>query len=89
MNVGQLRKMIEGVDDSTPVLIPLSHEFDGRFYSPCAVESGMTEMASDNELSVEDVHEMELLGKDIPMERNLMLAPCGFSDEKDHTHELN
>jgi hypothetical protein len=89
MTVGELRKLIEGADDDMQVLIPLTQEFDGAFYSPCSHDSGVSQMGTDNDLTEEDIKEMELLNKPIPEVPALLLIPCGFGEEKDHTHELN
>lgn len=88
MKVGELRKKLEGVDDNMKVLIPFSHEFDGAFYSPCSVDSGVSAMGIEN-LTEEDEKEMQLLNKPIPEEDAFLLIPCGFGEEKDHSHELN
>lgn len=89
MTVGELRKKLEGVDDNMKVLIPFSQEFDGAFYSPCSVDSGVSAMGTDPDLTEEDIKEMELLNKPIPEEDTFLLIPCGFGEEKEHKHELN
>lgn len=76
MTVRELKKKLEGVDDNMQVLIPLTHEFDGAFYSPCSKDSGVTAMGTDPYIA--DVEEDSFL-----------LIPCGFGEEKEHTHELN
>lgn len=88
MVVGDLRQMIEGVDDEMQVLIPLTQEFDGVFYSPCIMESGVTEMGGDEDVSPDDVEELALVDK-LEMRKEFCLVPCGFSEERDHSHELN
>jgi hypothetical protein len=89
MTVGELKKLIENADDNTQVLIPISQEFDGAFYSPCSEESGISMMGTDPNLTEEDIKEMELLNKPLPEEPALLLVPCGFSEEKQHVHNLN
>jgi hypothetical protein len=89
MTVKQLRKKLEGIDDNMKVLIPLTQEFDGAFYSPCSVDSGVSAMGTGEYLSEEEAKEMELLNKPIPEEDSFLLIPCGFFEEKDHSHELN
>ncbi len=88
MTVNDLRKLIEGADGDLQVLIPINQEFDGAFYSPCIKESGITTMGL-GDLSEEDIKEMKLLNKPIPEEKSLLLVPCGFSEEQDHSHEMN
>ena len=88
MTVYELRELLKGVDDAAKVLIPVTHEFDGRFYSPCSKDSGATTMGT-QDLNEEDVKEMELLNKPTGEENVLLLIPCGFYEDKDHTHELN
>ena len=89
MTVKQLREKLEGVDGDMKVLIPFSQEFDGAFYSPCSVGSGVSAMGTDPNLTEEDIKEMELLNKPIPEEDSFLLIPCGFDEEKEHAHELN
>lgn len=89
MKVKDLKKLLENADDNLQVLIPVSHEFDGAFYSPCSEESGITQLSTDADLTEEDIKEMELLNKPIPEEPAFLLIPCGFGEDKDHTHELN
>lgn len=89
MTVGRLKELLEGVDDEMQVLIPLTQEFDGAFYSPCSKESGVLQIGPEDGLSQEEIEEMILLGKPLPEEDRFILIPCGFSDEKDHSHELN
>jgi hypothetical protein len=88
MTVQELKKKLESAPDDLQILIPVSHDFDGRFYSPCSKDSGETEMGV-GYIDEEDEKEMELLNKKPEAERAFMLIPCGFTDEKDHTHELN
>jgi hypothetical protein len=79
---------MEGLDDEMQVLIPLNQEFDGQWYSPCVAESGTSEMGLED-LDEEELKERELLNKEVKKETSFVLVPHGFSDEKDHTHELN
>jgi len=90
MTVGELKELLaEAPDESIQVLIPSTMEFTGVFYSPCSIDSGMTTVGTGMELTEEDVKEAHLLGKELPEEPAFMLVPCGFGDEKDHTHEMN
>lgn len=89
MTAGELRKKLEGVADDVPVYIPVSQEFDGVFYSPCILESGLTQFGTDPDITEEDIREAELLNKEIAEEDAFMLAPCGFTEKKEHTHLLN
>ena len=90
MTIGKLKQLLEGVDDSMVVMIPVTQEFDGMFYSPCEAESGVTSFGiSDEPLTEEDIKEMELLNKSVPEEDSFLLIPCRFHEEKDHSHELN
>ena len=88
MTVGELREKLEGVDVNMRVLIPMTHEFDGVFYSPCSEDSGVSAIGI-GDSNEEDIKEMELLNKPIPEEDTFLLIPCGFGDEKDHRHKLN
>ena len=88
MTVKDLKKLLEGVSDDTKVLLPLSQEFDGGFYYPCTAESGVSQMPS-SDLSEKDIDIMDNLKLDIPNEDFFILVPCGFFEEKSHTHELN
>lgn len=89
MTIGNLKALIEDLDDSTPVLIPFSQEFDGVFYSPCLVDSGVCAIGPDADLSEEDVEEMILLNKPIAELDTFILVPAGFYEEKSYKHELN
>jgi hypothetical protein len=89
MTVKRLRELLEGVNDNVQVLIPMTQEFDGAFYSPCSEDSGLTQVGTATDLTEEDIKEMELLNKPIPEEDAFLLIPCGFDEEKEHKHELN
>lgn len=90
MKVQDLKKLLEGVDGNMDVLIPTSTEFDGVFLTPCNEESGVSEMGVAD--SIEELNEPidevmeELVGKKA---NQFLLVPCGFFEEKSHTHELN
>ena len=86
MNAGKLKELLKDVPDDMQVLIPLSNEFTGEFYSPCSEDSGSLEMGLIPD--EEDEKEAELLGKKIT-DKSFVLVPCGFFEEKDHNHELN
>jgi hypothetical protein len=45
MKVKDLKKLLENVPDEMKVLIPVTQEFDGAFYSPCIEESGEADCA--------------------------------------------
>lgn len=89
MTVGELKKILEGVNEDMQVLVPFTTIFDGRFYSPCSIESGVAGLGTDMYINEEDIKEMELLNKPIPQEDSFLIVPCGFTEEKDHSHELN
>ena len=89
MKVKDLKKLVSEADDEMDVLIPVNQEFDGRFYLPCSFESGVCAIAADDGLTGEDDIENELLCKEPNTVKVFMLVPCGFHDEKDHSHELN
>lgn len=90
MTVGELKKLLQDApDDNIQVLVPATMEFTGAFYSPCNVDSGMSSVGTDMELTEEDIKEAQLLNKPLPEEPAFLLLPCGFGDEKDHSHELN
>lgn len=88
MNVGQLRSLLEGLSDDIQVLIPMSSEFDGMFYTPCMADSGVSKMMLDD-VSEEDIRERELLGQPIGDEDTFCLVPCGYYEEHDDRHKLN
>jgi len=71
MTVGELKELLEGLDDEMEVLIPLdSFVYDGKFMSPCIEESGVVQLDNpDNILS--------------PSETTFLLVPCGFFDDID------
>jgi hypothetical protein len=89
MTVGELKKLLVGANDDMLVLIPVSQEFDGMFYSPCSGESGVTKMGTDPDVTEEELQGMELLNKPLPEEESFMLVPHGFGEEKNYKHELN
>lgn len=89
MTVKKLKEKLEGIDENMKVLIPFSPEFDGAFYTPCSVDSGISAMGTDPHVEEEDIDEMKILNKPIPEEEIFLLVPCGFYEEKSHTHELN
>lgn len=90
MTVGELKALLsESPDDNIQVLVPSTMEFTGVFYSPCNIDSGMTSVGTDMELTEEDIQEAILLDKPLPEEPAFLLVPCGFGDEKDHSHEMN
>lgn len=89
MLVGEMRKLIDGADDNMKILIPISNKFDGCFYSPCNVDSGISQIGTDPEMGKEEIEEAVLLNKPIPEEDVLLLLPCGFDEESNHKHELN
>ena len=82
MNVGELKKILEGMDDDVRILIPLdvSSGFTGEFFSPCGEESGEITMGMMPDMSDE--------------EDCFLLVPHGFfqiDDENDNDFipELN
>lgn len=88
MNVGKLKELIKSLDDNIKVYIPLNQEFDGFFYSPCEEESGLSELGGDETMSEDEV-ERELNLGTLKTEKVLLLVPCNFDEEKDHSHQLN
>lgn len=91
MTVKDLKAMLDGIDDEMEVFIPAnSEEFDGRLYSPCAVDSGLSQIA---DVPDEDMQDYIENGEDTewkyPTKDIFMLVPCGYSEEKDHSHVLN
>jgi hypothetical protein len=90
MNVGELKLLLEGIDDSVLVIVPLNagEGFDGMFFSPCIEDSGLGKMGAED-LDEEDIEEMKLLNKEIPEVDEFLLVPCGFFEPKEHNHELN
>lgn len=88
MTVKELRELLAEADDNLEVLIPVTGEFDGRFYSPCSEESGVAGMGTED-LTDEDEAELKLLDKEPPSEPSFILIPCGFFEPVDHNHELN
>jgi hypothetical protein len=89
MTVGRLKELLKDVKDDVQVLIPMTQEFDGAFYSPCSQDSGVSQICTAMDLTQEDIEEMELLNKPIPEEDAFLLIPCGFDEAKDHSHEMN
>jgi hypothetical protein len=90
MTVGELKILLEGVDDDTQVLVPMEpiEGFTGAFFSPCMEESKELEMGTED-LDEEEINERELLNKPLEHKPAFVLVPCGFFEEKEHTHELN
>lgn len=71
MNVGQLKQLLEGVDDDVEILIPFDASmFDGLFYSPCIDESG------EGDSITSDFNETGMAS-----EKSFLLLPHGFFDE--------
>lgn len=68
MTVADLKQLLKNAHDDMEVLIPVSMEFDGRFVSPCIAESGIGELALD-----EDGDEKE---------KSFLIVPHGFFEEK-------
>jgi hypothetical protein len=90
MNVKKLKELVANLPDDMKVYIPghPTEGFTGLFISPCEVDSDVQELGLED-LDDEEIHERELLGKEIPMEKAFVLVPCGYYEEHDHTHELN
>lgn len=91
MTVGELRKMIDGVDDNMPVVIPTSKDFKGVFsvYSPCSVGSGKSQLPACDDMTNDEIKELLLADKPLPQEDVMMLVYCGYGEDHEHTHELN
>lgn len=76
MIVDDLKKLLNGVDGKTKVLIPFSSSFDGYFKSPCIEESGVSELGI-----TEDGDETDTA---------FLIIPCGyFEEERGVPPELN
>lgn len=74
MNVGELKMLLEGVDNSTVVYIPESLDFTGVLYSPDVEESGpctFTKIGDNAE------------------EKGFLLAPPYFGQPVDRSYTLN
>lgn len=82
MTVGELKILLEGVDDNTEILIPLNagDGFDGMFFSPCIEDSGASDVGIDD-LDEEDEAEMKLLGIVDTSQPTFLLVPRGFFEE--------
>lgn len=92
MKVKELKELIADLPDDALVLCPAEpyEGFTGHFFSPCNEASGYAEMGVGEPMSDEDIEEAELLGKEVPVEKSLVLVPCGFFEEKDQcNHQLN
>lgn len=89
MTVGELKILLEGVDDDTEVLIPASplDGFGALFYSPSVEESGW-QYTSDEEISEEDLADYPF---GVPQ---FLLVPVGYfeidsDEENEFIPELN
>ena len=71
------------------VIIPVSGEFDGKFYTPCSEQSGVATVGTDPTMTEDDYKEAELLNKETPEKEVFMFVLHGFFEEKDYSHELN
>lgn len=89
MLVKELKQLLKGINGNMKVLIPITDEFNGIFYSPCIYESGLGTMGTDFSIDEEEIRERELLNKEIPSEDIFLLVPCGFTEEHDNSHQLN
>ena len=90
MTVGKLKELLNGMPDDMKVLIPANPmgEFDGILFSPCEEDSGESEVGGDETMSEEEFECQENLGT-LQTEKVFLLVPCGYGEEKDHTHTLN
>ena len=77
MTVKDLKELLDGVPDNLKIVLPVTMEFDGAFYSPCIKESGVGGLGIED-LSEEDIAERKLLNKPIQEEDAFLLVPCGF-----------
>lgn len=90
MKVKELKALLEGVDDEMEVLIPVSQEFDGFFYSPCPGGSGVCGVGiGDSEpIPIYEAPNFVAVVKDEPEEQDaFLLVPCGFGEQDDQSHE--
>lgn len=89
MKVGKLKQLLEGLDDNMKVYCPFNtEEFDGRLYSPCEEDSGVSEIGGDETMSDEEFEQAENLGT-LKIEKVFLLLPCNYDGEKDHSHHMN
>jgi hypothetical protein len=90
MTVGKLKELLDGMPDDMKVLIPANPmgEFDGILFSPCEEDSGVSEVGGDGSLDEEELERQDNLGI-LPVEKVFLLLPCGYGEEKNHTHTLN
>jgi hypothetical protein len=95
MKVKHLIKLLREVDPEMEVLIPMNESFDGFFRSPCAGETGVSEIA---DIPLEHDEHGGLVIPDeedeamFPKKEVFMILPHGFSEEpaEDHVHpEMN
>lgn len=75
MTKKDLLELLKDIPDDMEIYIPTSMEFEGQFYTPCQVDSGVQIMGMEN----------------MQEEEMFILVPCGFFDEEedDHRHLLN
>ena len=69
MTVGELKLLLELVDDDLLVLMPANGEYDGHFISPCMNESGIVELGDDED-------------NEDDFEPSFLLVPHEFFEEK-------
>lgn len=73
MTVGDLKEMLEGVDNEMEVIIPMNAEFDGIFRSPCAGETGVIEITAED-IEDDDIDEFT------QMKEVFAILPHGFGE---------
>jgi hypothetical protein len=89
MKIKDLKKLIADLPDDMKVFLPGNmKEFDGMLVEPCSYESGVSEIAS-TELTNEEIENCERMGLAPKEESIFLLCPHGYSDDKDHSHEMN
>lgn len=90
MTAKDLRAMLEGVPDDTPVYIPLHEEFDGMWVHPCMEDSGLVKLGTE-ESDEEDEKERQLLNKPESDESAFVFVRCGFihAHDEDRQKQLN
>lgn len=90
MTIKKLKELISELPDDMKVLVPTypTEGFTGHFFSPCDQDSGESEIGGDESMTEEEIETAANLGT-LQSEKVFLLLPCGFDEEKDHTHELN
>lgn len=81
MTILELKNIISELPDDMEVLVPAHpmEQFDGSFFSPCVMESGiMSSPEIRTEEDYEDAMENEAIGLPIKEIESFHLVPCGY-----------